>query len=184
MDFAIVAVDGIKALDAVGPYEVLWPLPCARVRFVATEAGLKRDPGAFALLAEYNLDEVPRPDVVVVPGGKGARAAVEDEALLDWLREAQRHSRWTTSVFPEPPFEAGSPEKASEEVVERVRRPLRREPSEAGTPGLHYVYSGADGSSCQSPSGFHPDARGRGRRLGARSIRTHPALPPSSPSNG
>ena len=67
---------------------MLWPLPDARVRFVVTEAGLKRDPGAFALLAEYTLDEIPRPDVVVVPGGTGVRAAREDEALLDWLREA------------------------------------------------------------------------------------------------
>ena len=98
MDVAIVAFDGINALDAVGPYEVLCSLPGARVRFVATEAGLKRDHGAFALLAEHALGEIPRPDVVVVPGGSGFRAAMEDEALLDWLRQAHRHSRWTTSV--------------------------------------------------------------------------------------
>ena len=33
---------------------------------------------------------------------------MEDEALLDWLRESHRHSRWTTSDFPKPPLEAGA----------------------------------------------------------------------------
>jgi transcriptional regulator GlxA family with amidase domain len=41
---------------------------------------------------------VPHPEIVVVPGGLGNRELLEDEALLDWLREAHAHTRWTTSV--------------------------------------------------------------------------------------
>ncbi len=40
MDGAIALFDDITVLDAVGPYEVLWQLPDARVRFVATELGV------------------------------------------------------------------------------------------------------------------------------------------------
>jgi transcriptional regulator GlxA family with amidase domain len=44
------------------------------------------------------VDDVPRPDVIVVPGGVGTRKAVEDEALLDWVRTAHETTRFTTSV--------------------------------------------------------------------------------------
>ena len=37
MDIACLVFDGITALDIVGPYEVLWRLPDAQVRFVAPD---------------------------------------------------------------------------------------------------------------------------------------------------
>ena len=91
--------DGLAALDAVGPYEVLSRLPGAEVRFVAAEPGAKTtDTRSLALMAEHPLEEVPRPDVIVVPGGIGTRALLADEAVLGWLRAAHETSRWTTSV--------------------------------------------------------------------------------------
>ena len=39
MDIAIPIFEGITALDAIGPYEVLSRLPGARVRFVAVAPG-------------------------------------------------------------------------------------------------------------------------------------------------
>ncbi|HTX08071.1 MAG TPA: hypothetical protein VME22_05635 [Solirubrobacteraceae bacterium] len=42
MDVAIPIFDGITALDAIGPYEVLSRLPGARVQFIAKEPGPKR----------------------------------------------------------------------------------------------------------------------------------------------
>jgi hypothetical protein len=30
---------------------------------------------------------VPKPDIVVVPGGVGTRALLEDKAILEWLRK-------------------------------------------------------------------------------------------------
>lgn len=99
MDIAVVLFDRITALDAVGPYEVLSRLPGARVHFVATEPGLKRtDRGSLALLAEVGLDELPSPQVIVVPGGPGQADVMEDDKLLEWLRTAHRTSTWTTAV--------------------------------------------------------------------------------------
>ena len=75
-DIAIPLYAGITALDAVGPYEVLQRLPGHRVRFVAREAGPQRtDNGSLALLADEPLDAVPRPEIVVVPGGWGSEEA-------------------------------------------------------------------------------------------------------------
>jgi transcriptional regulator GlxA family with amidase domain len=96
---AILLFDRFTALDAVGPYEVLCWLPGTDVRFVAAEPGLKRNhPGSLALLAEYSLDDVPHPDVIVVPGGPGEEEARQDERVLSWLRAAHETSQWTTSV--------------------------------------------------------------------------------------
>jgi putative intracellular protease/amidase len=99
MDVAIPIFDRITALDAVGPYEVLSRLDGARVHFLAAEPGPKRtENGMLALTADGTLDEVPAPEVIVVPGGYGTRALMKDEALLGWLRRAHETSRWTTSV--------------------------------------------------------------------------------------
>lgn len=95
---AILLFDGVVALDAVGPYDVLKLIPGADVRLVAIEAGEVRTDGPLRLVAAQSLDDVPRPDVVVVPGGPGSRAAAADERHLRWLRDAHAHSRWTSSV--------------------------------------------------------------------------------------
>ena len=99
MDIAILLFDRLTALDAVGPYEVLSRLPDANLTFVATEAGPKRtDTKALALVADATLDDVPRPDILLVPGGPGQAQAEKDEAVLDWLRTAHETTTWTTSV--------------------------------------------------------------------------------------
>lgn len=99
MDIAIPIFDGLTALDAVGPYEVLQRLPGARVHFLAAAPGPKRtDKGMLTVVADRALDELPDPDVIVVPGGPGSRALMEDETVLEWLRAAHETSRWTTSV--------------------------------------------------------------------------------------
>jgi putative intracellular protease/amidase len=96
---AIPIFDGLTALDAIGPYEVLSRLPEARVEFAALEPGVKRtDNGMLALTAERALDELPHPDVIVMPGGHGTRALMHDDRMLDWVRVAHETSRFTTSV--------------------------------------------------------------------------------------
>ena len=98
MQIAIPLFERLTALDAIGPYEVLSRLPGAEVLFVAAEPGSKRtDTGALALTADRSLSEVPQPDIIVVPGGRGTRDQPHDE-LLAWIQQAHETSRWTTSV--------------------------------------------------------------------------------------
>lgn len=99
MEIAILLFDRLTALDAVGPYEVLSRIPGATVKFVAKEPGPKRtDVGSLALIADYALDQVPSPDIVVAPGGPGQSAFMNDEPILNWVRQAHETSKWTTSV--------------------------------------------------------------------------------------
>jgi putative intracellular protease/amidase len=99
MRIAIPIFDRITALDAVGPYEVLARLPGATIQFLAQEPGPQRtETRMLALLADGSLDDLPDPDVIVVPGGYGTRPLMHDQPMLDWLRRAHESSQWTTSV--------------------------------------------------------------------------------------
>jgi putative intracellular protease/amidase len=100
MKIAILIYDGFTALDAIGPYEVLSLLPGAKVHFVSTGRGPKRANTDFlSVVADYTLDDVPDPEIIVVAGGaKGTLAAAEDPRILTWLRKAHETSKWTTSV--------------------------------------------------------------------------------------
>lgn len=99
MEIALLLFDRLTALDAVGPYEVLSRIPNASVKMVAKQAGpVRNDTGSLALVADYALDQVPSPDIFVVPGGPGQSALMDDQAILNWVRHAHETSKWTTSV--------------------------------------------------------------------------------------
>ena len=98
MQIAIPLFDGLTALDAVGPYEVLSRPPGWEVVFCAAEPGPKRtDSDVLALTAGTALDDVPRPEIVVVPGGVGTRREGNDP-VVEWIRSVHEHTKWTTSV--------------------------------------------------------------------------------------
>jgi transcriptional regulator GlxA family with amidase domain len=99
MQTAILIFDKLTALDAIGPYEVLRSVPGWEVRFVAPAKGeVRTDSGALGIVADFALDEVTEPDIVLVPGGEGSRPLMTDEAVLSWLRDVDRTTKWTTSV--------------------------------------------------------------------------------------
>jgi transcriptional regulator GlxA family with amidase domain len=96
---AILIFDGLTALDAIGPYEVLSRLPESELTFVAKEPGGKRtDTGSLGLNADLGLADIPNPDIVLVPGGEGNRPLMNDAEVLEWLRRAHESTTWTTSV--------------------------------------------------------------------------------------
>jgi putative intracellular protease/amidase len=99
MDIAILLFPNVNALDAVGPYEVLRHLTDARVHFVAPEPGPQRtEDGTLALVADESFDDVPRADVLVVPGGRGEVEIRGNDRALDWVCAIDAQSTWTTSV--------------------------------------------------------------------------------------
>ncbi|MET8144703.1 DJ-1/PfpI family protein [Sphaerisporangium sp. NPDC005288] len=99
MRIVIPLFQGFTALDVVGPYEVLRMLPEAQVVFTAPEAGPVRDGvGVLALSATATPAEVDSCDVLVVPGGPGARTMMRDEAFTAWIRRLHDGTTWTTSV--------------------------------------------------------------------------------------
>ena len=99
MQIAVFLYDRVTALDAVGPYEVLSRVPGASTVFVGERLGpVRTDIGSLGLQVDATLDEVPAPDIVLVPGGIGQQAHMADGPVHEWLRAADASSTWTTSV--------------------------------------------------------------------------------------
>ena len=99
MKVAIPLYDRFTALDAVGPYEVIQRIPGAEITWLAHEPGLVRtDTGQLQLHADAAFEELPDPDILIVPGGTGTDDFLDDERLGGWIHQAHETSQWTTSV--------------------------------------------------------------------------------------
>jgi transcriptional regulator GlxA family with amidase domain len=99
LQIAILLYPGVSALDAVGPWEVLWRIPNTEVRFVGKEAGpVVAEGGALLLGVTHTIDETTSPDLVLVPGGTTTPGQMVDDDVLNWLRRVHQTTRWTASV--------------------------------------------------------------------------------------
>ncbi len=99
MRVSILIFDGITVLDAVGPYDVLRHVPGWEISFIGKERGeVRSEDGGLGLTADHLLAERPEADILLVPGGAGTRALAEDAEVLDWVRQVDAGTRWTTSV--------------------------------------------------------------------------------------
>ncbi|MEU8774431.1 DJ-1/PfpI family protein [Streptomyces sp. NPDC048606] len=99
MQIAVLLYDRFTALDAIGPFDTLGRLQDAEVVFVSEHPGpVRTDNGSLALVADKALDEVTRPDIVIVPGGPHPELQMDNPAVLDWLRSVDATTTWTTSV--------------------------------------------------------------------------------------
>ncbi|MEB3035292.1 DJ-1/PfpI family protein, partial [[Mycobacterium] nativiensis] len=99
MQVAIPLFPRFTALDAIGPYEVLQRIPDVEVIFVGHRRGeVRADNGMLGVHCDAQFNELTAPDVLVVPGGVGTRTLLDDAELLDWVRKAHTHTRFTASV--------------------------------------------------------------------------------------
>lgn len=89
--------DRFTALDVAGPYQMLALTPGVTVHLAAERPGELTDDCGSLTVRAVGLDEVARPDVLVVPGGPGTLAALSSR-LPTWIAEVHRDTTWTTSV--------------------------------------------------------------------------------------
>ena len=94
---AIPQFERFAAPDAGGPYEVLQQIPSIDVMFLDS-SGVRSDNGMLGVTVDKSFAELTQPDVVVFPGGIDTRVLINDSDVLDWVREAHEHSRFTTPV--------------------------------------------------------------------------------------
>lgn len=95
---AVVLYEGMTALDAIGPLEVLRFVPDLELQLVAERPGpVGTDVGRLSLSATVAYDDLTDPSIVVVPGGPGTEQALASP-LVPWLQQVHPTTRWTTSV--------------------------------------------------------------------------------------
>ncbi len=99
LDIAFLIFDGVMALDAIGPYDVLSNIPDTSITFVGETRGLKRNQrGSLGLSADRAISEVNRADILVVPGGFGEEEVRKNPAMLEWVRAIHATTQWTASI--------------------------------------------------------------------------------------
>ncbi|UUL81861.1 DJ-1/PfpI family protein [Sphingomonas qomolangmaensis] len=98
LHIAFLLYDDVTQLDLTGPAQVLSRLGNATIDLVAaTRDPVATDSGS-PLHPTATFAEVPRADILCVPGGFGTTAAMEDAATLDWVRSVGTEATWVTSV--------------------------------------------------------------------------------------
>lgn len=100
----ILIFDEVEVLDFCGPFEVF------------SVAGRKRDPKPFdvwtcaerripvlarnqlSVNPSYTLEDCPTPDILILPGGWGTRAQMNNPRLLDWIQARAATAELVLSV--------------------------------------------------------------------------------------
>jgi transcriptional regulator GlxA family with amidase domain len=96
--------DGAEELDWAGPWEVLaawaqqWPDDGVRVFTLARSAEVVTCAKGLRVLPDETWESAPPLDVLVYPGGRGTRAQLRDDAVLDWVRGISRSGGVVASV--------------------------------------------------------------------------------------
>jgi putative intracellular protease/amidase len=91
--------EGFELLDMYGPLEMFGSVgPELSIVTVAEQAGPVASFQGPKSLAEYGFDDCPRLDLVLLPGGFGTIAQLENEALLEFLRMRSNEAQVTMSV--------------------------------------------------------------------------------------
>ena len=98
MKIAYVIYPDFTALDLVGPYEVISRWPGAEVHFVAHSLDPVRADAGLTVIPTDTPESLPDPDLIVVPGSGNPLPVLEDQVLIDWLRNAAPGCQWTASV--------------------------------------------------------------------------------------
>jgi cyclohexyl-isocyanide hydratase len=89
---------GLTQLDLTGPFEVLNAVPDTAVHLVWKTLEPVFADSKLGLLPTVTLEDCPKLDVVLVPGGRGQMELMRDRAVLDFLRLHGQGARYVTSV--------------------------------------------------------------------------------------
>jgi transcriptional regulator GlxA family with amidase domain len=108
----ILLFDAVEVLDFAGPYEVFSRTRLTpgvesrrteesapfRVFTVATSSDPVTATGGLRVLPDFHTSAAPSIDLLVVPGGFGTRALLQDAPVLSWIRQTAAGALRVTSV--------------------------------------------------------------------------------------
>ena len=101
---AIIAFDEMDLLDVAGPLEVFstagrkWDWRAIKAELVSSVPGVHATRAQLHVGPALAFDSCPEPELVLIPGGYGARLALEDDALRDYLGRVREGLTLTLAV--------------------------------------------------------------------------------------
>ena len=101
----LLAYDDMQALDLTGPLDVFGAAnalahgrPPYELHIIGAHAGAVHAENGLAVLPACNIEDAPRLDTLLIPGGIGSRLGHVDPRLLDWLRRQAETARRVVSI--------------------------------------------------------------------------------------
>ena len=98
MQLAFLLFPGITQLDLTGPVQFLSRLPGAKVDLVWDSLDPVPTDAGFSILPTATFAQMPRADVLCVPGGIGVAGVIDHAPALDWVKQVGAEAEWVTSV--------------------------------------------------------------------------------------
>jgi putative intracellular protease/amidase len=105
---AVVVYEGAEMLDYAGPAEVLSDAasfgddgrPAFNIYTVSRTTDPSGGPGSqrfFKVVADYSIENAPKPDIVIIPGGNASRVS-SDPGFMGWVTQAAQNAEVTLTV--------------------------------------------------------------------------------------
>jgi len=100
---AMVLFEGVNLLDVAGPSEVFSTAKGSNSHtfevftVAATRESVEARNAVATLTPEYSIENCPRPDIVVIPGGS-VQALMSDPRMMDWIKARAADSEIIMSV--------------------------------------------------------------------------------------
>lgn len=98
MQITFLFYNGMTALDAVGPHEILARLPQAIVKRAALSPGEIKTDSGLILQADHALLSIEQTDILLIPGAGSATTLKKFPEILNWIGNLHKKTTWTTSV--------------------------------------------------------------------------------------
>lgn len=101
---AIMLFEKAELLDFAGPYEAFSSAryedgtKCFNTFSVGQSKGNITSNNGLPTGVEYDFDDAPEIDILVVPGGQGTRVEIENPVAIDWIKSVAENAELMTSV--------------------------------------------------------------------------------------
>ncbi|MGC9258518.1 MAG: DJ-1/PfpI family protein [Phycisphaerae bacterium] len=98
MNIGALIFPGIDQLDFTGPFKVLSRLPGAEVHILWKTLEPVRDIHGLILTPTLRLADCPPLEALVIPGGPGQEEIMEDQEIIDFIRDRAKRVKIVLSV--------------------------------------------------------------------------------------
>lgn len=94
----IIVFDRFETLDVFGPVQMWGRLPDYEIVMISQTGAPAKSSQGVSTAVTYSFANAPQMEIIMIPGGGGTRTEVNNPAMIDFLREQDRGTAWTTSV--------------------------------------------------------------------------------------
>jgi len=98
LQIGVVIFPKVTQLDLTGPVQVFSSVPGAKVHLIWKRIEPVASDSVLTLTPTITFADCPQLDVICVPGGFGTDEMVNDEEVLDFLRQQAKGAKYVTSV--------------------------------------------------------------------------------------